>query len=31
MNANMTLSKRRELEKAVTIWIGVIGKEVLEF
>jgi len=31
MNTNITLLKRRELKKAIIIWIEVIGKEVLEF
>jgi len=26
----MIVSKRRELKRAVAIWIGVIGKEELE-
>ena len=30
IDANMIVSKRRELKRAVAIWIGVIGKEGLE-
>jgi len=29
IDINVTLSKKRELERATTAWVEVIGKEVL--